>query len=146
MKIQFIYNNVDNIKNREILIHHFVEKIKNFLELPNYIEIEFSNTNNSIYGETYLNQRFKNRVKLSNDLEPTFLIKTLLHELIHINQLYKGRLNCRQDGVVYWDNKPYRINLTKITYKEWQQLPWEIDVVNKQHNLLLKLKDTQNLT
>lgn len=146
MKIKFIYTDSEPILNRELVVNKLLDKIKNFIELPNYLEIEFADTADHIYGETHLNQRFKNRIKLSHNLEPDFLIKTLLHELIHINQLYTGILRCRQDGIIYWKNNPYRIDLNTITYSEWQKLPWELDVVNKQHNLLLKLKDTQNLT
>lgn len=59
----------------------------------------------------------------------------LIHELIHIYQMEKGRLKYDSEGFVYWLGKKYNPN--KIRHKK---RPWEKDAFEKQKNLVFYLK------
>jgi hypothetical protein len=63
------------------------------------------------------------------------VIVPLIHELLHLNQTYTGKLSGRRDGSFLWNSKVYYA--PKIpTVQEWSKLPWEIDVAEKENFIL----------
>jgi hypothetical protein len=61
----------------------------------------------------------------------------LVHELIHVHQKHKGILkidaknNCYWHGILQTNKLP-----EQMTYQEYENLPWEVDVRNKQTKVL----------
>ena len=118
MNIRFIYKSNDQDIVREkisILICEFV-----------------SIMNESVYGNTMLNPRLKNRISINNKLTSTEIIEVLVHELIHLNQIKTGRLSSTSNGRYIWNKRQYTLN-PNIDY---DTLPWERDVVAKQKHIL----------
>jgi hypothetical protein len=132
MNIRFIYKSNDQDIVREkisILICEFVSTI---LDIPDNIEIVFDIMNESVYGNTMLNPRLKNRISINNKLTSTEIIEVLVHELIHLNQIKTGRLSSTSNGRYIWNKRQYTLN-PNIDY---DTLPWERDVVAKQKHIL----------
>lgn len=105
-----------------------------YIDLPDSVDIEFAAMDH--YGESVL--RFK-RVKLNINLSVNELIYPLVHELIHINQLHKGKLAITRFGDCAWNGKPYKVDYEKLSYQEYKQLPWELDVAQREKQLLVKI-------
>lgn len=133
--IKFIYvTNRFDIK-REQVINKIFDIVKEYIKLPDYIEIEFKDLDHNIYGETLLDTRFKNRIRLNSILSSTEVIIPFIHELLHLNQIHIGLLSGRRDGSFIWNKKIYKTS-KKPDVKEWENLPWEIDVSGKEKKLL----------
>lgn len=136
-KILFIYKSAfKHSKHVELLIEKIVKLVRQIYVLPNNIEIQFENMGPSVYGMTMLDPRFPNRIRLNQDLSTQELIIPLTHELIHLNQTFTNRLQTRSGGRILWDNEIYKIDSLKLSYQDYQNLPWELDAVSKQTKLL----------
>lgn len=139
MKLTFIYKG--SVKPPDIY-EKFTDKVikivKTLYVLPDTIEIQFENMGDSVYGMTVLDPRFPNRIRLNQDLSLEEYLLPLTHELIHLHQMYTNRLQSRQGGRIMWDKTLFKVNMLEMSYTEYQQLPWELDVIEKQ-TLLLKL-------
>jgi hypothetical protein len=133
--LRFIYAGDKYDPKREKVITNIINIIRSELELPDIIEVEFSKLQESVYGEATVDTRFKNRIKLNETLSPKGCIVPTIHELIHLNQIYTGRLSGRRDGSYLWENKVYP-SVSEISYEQYRKLPWEIDVVERQQKLL----------
>ena len=138
--VKFIYNTSIFDINREKVITNIFLLTKKYIELPEYLEIEFKKLNPNIYGETLLDTRFKNRIRLNEDLTCKEVIIPLIHELLHLNQIFVGRLVGRRDGSFIWDKRVYKTSKSPDV-REWENLPWEVDVAQKQQKLLEKVLD-----
>ena len=132
--IRFIYQTGNFNQEREIVANQIFEFVKNLIILPEKIEIAFSDLHESVYGATHLNPRFKNRITIGSNLTYNDIPPVLIHEFIHLNQIKTGRLSSASNGMFMWDNKLYNI----LDYNSYDDLPWEKDVANKQHNLLVR--------
>lgn len=139
MKLTFIYKG--SVKPPDIY-EKFTDKVikivKTLYVLPDHIEIQFENMGDSVYGMTILDPRFPNRIRLNQDLSLEEYLLPLTHELIHLHQMYTNRLQSRQGGRIMWDKTLFKVNMMEMPYSEYQQLPWELDVIEKQ-TLLLKI-------
>lgn len=133
--IRFIYDGDKYDLDRELVICNVVNILSTLIELPESLEIQFLKLQNQVYGETTVDPRFKNRIRLQENLSLKNCILPTIHEAIHINQIFTGRLSGRRDGSYIWDKKVYPA-YTAINHSAWQKLPWEIDVVERQPNLL----------
>jgi predicted metallopeptidase len=137
MKVIFIYQAEGKSLQREAVAIKLCEAVSKIIVLPENIEIEFALLNPSVYGETIINSRFKNRVRLNNTLTAKEIIPALVHELIHLNQTHTGLLSMTRDGRYIWKNKIYKTpHVGQLTFNEHSQLPWEIDVAQKQQKIL----------
>lgn len=137
MKVLFIYQSDDKSIQREIVATKLCEAVSQIIELPDIIEIEFSNLSQSVYGETIINPRFKNRIRINNTLNAKEIIPAIVHELIHLNQTHTGLLSMTRDGRYIWKNKIYTSPAVKeLSFNEHSQLPWEIDVAQRQQKVL----------
>ncbi len=131
MKVKFIYQSDDYDLAREIVISKLCEAVSNVLELPQELIINIAYLGESVYANTAVDFRFKNRVSINNILSVIEIPEVLVHELIHVHQIHTGMLSVRRDGVYTWRNQTY--NITETPYDD---LPWEQDVVNKQKKVL----------
>lgn len=137
MKVLFIYQAEGKSLPREAVAVKLCEAVSKIIALPENIEIEFALLNPSVYGETILDNRFKNRVRINNDLNHKEIIPALVHELIHLNQTHTGMLSVNRDGTYMWNNKKYSFpHARELTVKEHSSLPWEMDVAQKQQKIL----------
>ena len=137
-EVTFIYPSDDYYPHRESVARNFCRAVSAVLALPDKIEIEFANIGYAIYGETLLDSRFRNRMRINNALDPKELIHALVHELIHINQVYTGRLSANRNGTFMWDRQPYSVDTKTISNGNHAALPWEQDVANKQQQILMQ--------
>ena len=95
----------------------------------------------NVLGDTVLDLRLQNKIRLNSKLSVKEAVYVLSHELIHLAQIHTGQLKFNKNGNYVWNNRQY-MNLAKLktlSYSEYQQLPWEQDVVEKQQNLLENL-------
>jgi len=134
--IRFSYQNVNYSPAREIICTKLTEAVSTVIPLPNEIVILIANLGNSTYGSTGVDFRSKNKVNINNILSLEEIPKVLVHELIHLNQLYTGELKASRTGTYFWKNRPYKINVSTMDYDTHQQLPWEVDVLNRQEKVL----------
>lgn len=133
--IIFFYSGEKYDLKREKVITNIIQIIKQHLELPKIIEVQFIKLHNSVYGETSVDYRYRNRIKINESLSAKATIIPTIHELIHINQIYTGRLSGRKDGSYLWEGKVYP-PIKEINHALWKNLPWELDVVDRQPKLL----------
>lgn len=136
--IKFIYSSDKYDRNRELVLDNIFRIMSTLIELPDNIEVEFHALSESVYGETLLDSRFKNRIRLQESLSPKEVIVPLIHELLHLNQVHTGKLSGRRDGTFLWNKKIYHAPKTP-TVLEWSKLPWEIDVAEREKQILLEV-------
>jgi len=109
------------------------------MQLPEKLTIEFVEMPPHTYADSSLDNTSSNLIRLSLALSVNELMIPLVHELIHVNQMYEGRLMITYAGIFIWDKVPYEIDLTEIDYKEYLMLPWELDVAQKQPVLMKEI-------
>lgn len=131
LNITFLLSDKELDKQTKLVITRICELVYKEIDLPKEIQIEFKNLDESTYGETSLNPRYKNRLSLNKNLSLDELVKPLIHELIHIHQIHIGKLSKRRYNFYIWENKTYNLNNT-LTYQDYCNLPWELDVKEKE--------------
>lgn len=136
--IKFIYSSDKYDRNRELVVDNIFRIMSTLIELPDNIEVEFRALSESVYGETLIDNRYKNRIRLQESLSPKEVIVPLIHELLHLNQTHTGKLSGRRDGSFMWNKKIYHVSKTP-TIHEWSKLPWEIDVAEKEKQMLVEV-------
>lgn len=136
--IKFIYSSDKYDRNRELVVDNIFRIMSTLIELPDKIEVEFRALPESVYGETLIDNRYKNRIRLQESLSPKEVIVPLIHELLHLNQTYTGKLSGRRDGSFIWNKKVYHAPKTP-SIEEWSKLPWEIDVAEKEKHMLAEV-------
>jgi hypothetical protein len=130
--IRFIYESDGYDLKREIVAQKICDFLRNHLDLPKEIQIVFAKLHESEYGATIVNPRFKNRLKINSILSHREILPVLVHELIHLHQINTGQLSSTSNGRVIWNNRHYNL----LEHTDYDNLPWEQDVANKQHFLL----------
>lgn len=133
-KVRFIYQGDDYNLERETVAKKICEFVATQIELPNEIQVEFAKLDDSQYGATLVNPRFKNRVQINTILTANEIPQVLVHELLHLNQIKTGKLSSSSNGKPVWDGRV--LQLTENVNPD--DLPWEQDVANRQRNLLTK--------
>ncbi len=138
--VKFIYAGDKYDKERELVIINVIRIASTIIELPKYIEIEFTELR-TYYGELLLDPRFKSRIRLDESLSSREVIAPIVHELLHLNQVHTGRLRNARHGV-YWDGKHHDVRLDEKNHKIYLSFPWEVDVAEKQQKLLEQILET----
>lgn len=139
MEVKYVYNKgIQHDYKKEQLLTKICHKIKTELSLPDQIVIEFSNLAHNNYGETILDSRTKNRIRLNSNLSYQECIYVLSHELIHLSQIHIGQLTYSRNAEYVWENKVYCsfTELHNMCYNQYKMLPWELDVAKKQQKIL----------
>lgn len=106
------------------------------INLPDYIEIHFAKLGPGVYGEAVLKPGINRTITVNLDLSVSEIIYPITHELIHLSQMYEGRLAVSRTGLYVWEGKTYKVDPYKLSYKEYMQLPWESDVSDRQKTLI----------
>jgi hypothetical protein len=150
--IQFIYQDNNYSIKKELVAKQLCDSVFKIITLPDSLEIEFITMSDSVYGETMLDSRFKNRIRINSVLTEREIIIPIVHELIHVHQIHTNKLQLKSNGTCVWNNKIYKLSQSnKLNNSEYSLLPWEIDVVNKQQSVLnevfsqMLLKNNTNL-
>lgn len=142
MKLTFIYKgSIKPPSHYEKFTDKVIKIMKNLYVLPDTIEIQFEQMGPSVYGMTMLDPRFPNRIRINQDLSLEEYLLPLTHELLHLHQLFTNRLQSRPGGRIIWDKTVYKVNMLEMSYSDYQQLPWELDVAEKQQKLLRLLQE-----
>ncbi len=110
-----------------------------YIDLPDNIIVEFVDLGPSMYGESMLTFHKDSKVRINLQLSCKELIYPLVHELLHLNQIHEGKLSVTRFGDCVWEGKTYKIDQAKMSYKEYKQLPWELDVAHREKELLAKI-------
>lgn len=137
MEIKFYYKTNISKPSYESIITSFANAISKVIELPDLIEVCLYPLSDSVYGGI---DRIKiNRIGINSNMSAFDLPKILTHELIHVNQKHIGLLRITQDNTCYWRNIPYTNKLPEnMSYIDYQNLPWELDVTNRQQEVFKK--------
>lgn len=135
MEIKVIHiTSVD--KNKEKIIRKICSAAVDKLKLPNTITIILKKLEPSVYAETNLHSSNQHRIVINSDLPIKNTIEPLVHELIHLSQIYTGQLVGKK-GYYVWQGIEYKNkNGLSQTYTEYQNMPWELDVSQKLPKLL----------
>lgn len=110
-----------------------------YIDLPDNIIVEFVDLGPNMYGESTLDFNKDSKVRINLQLSCKELIYPLVHELLHLNQIYEGRLSVTRFGDCVWEGKAYKIDQAKMSYKDYMQLPWELDVSHREKQLLANI-------
>lgn len=130
--IQFrYYKGTSPDTQKEAVAKNVYNVLRAHLDLPDTIEVEFVQLGPSTYGETIVDFRYPNRLRINLDLPLNDIIIPLVHELLHLEQIKQGRLSNTRFGDIMWEGKKYKMK-KNMTYQEYMQLPWEEDVTSKQ--------------
>lgn len=137
----FIYVDGHPDKSKETVINKTINIASKLYTLPTIVIFEMRKLGHSVFGETIVDPRQKNRIKLNVELGISETVYVLTHELIHLHQITTGQLQIGKNGSLIWDHgyKVEKNRLENLSYSEYMQLPWEADVVKKQQVLLENL-------
>ena len=141
--VKFFYK--DNVRNlqKEAVITAFATLACQVIPLPEIIEVYLYKLPDNVYGGV---DKKINRLVLNSDLLLEDTTKILAHELIHVNQKHEGTLRITNDGI-YWRTIYYGKTLPEdLPYDEYMNLPWEVDVQNRQEMLIEKVLQIHNNT
>jgi len=139
MKLHFSNTHNDKAK----VITNICQHLSKLIQLPESIYVTLEDLGPSSYGETILSPMRKNSIILNSQLTAKELFYPTIHELVHVSQIYTGKLAISRTGVFVWENKTYPVDPLKMSYKEYQQLPWEQDAHEQQMILGKKLLENQ---
>jgi hypothetical protein len=110
-----------------------------YIALPDNIIVEFVDLGHNAYGESTLTFNKESKVRINLQLSTKELIYPLVHELLHLNQIHEGKLSVTRFGDCVWEGKIYKLNQSKMSYKDYTQLPWEQDVTSREKQLLANI-------
>lgn len=135
MNIQFYYKNTRPCKNRENIITKLSNAISNIIPLPEKLEVCLYNFDKNVYGG--IDKYYENRIGISYSLDLESIPTILTHELIHVSQKFTKLLEIKKNGHYYWQGIPYtKVLPEQMSYEEYRNLPWEIDVQNRETKVL----------
>jgi hypothetical protein len=124
-------------KDYEVIITSFANAVSKVIELPKIVEVCLYPLAPNVHGG--IDGVRVNRIGLNYNLLLQDIPLILTHELIHVHQKHKGVLkidgknNCYWYGILQTNKLP-----EQMTYEEYQNLPWEVDVRNKQTEVFKK--------
>lgn len=134
MDIKFFYQNNQHSYKKEVIITSFANAVAKVIELPDTLEVCLYPLDENVYGGIDRNR--VNRLGINYDLPLDMLPHILTHELIHVHQKHTGILRITPNGMCYWHGIPYtKQSPEEMSYEDYQNLPWELDVVNRQQKI-----------
>lgn len=140
MQVNFFYKNLTLAPDKELIIKNICSHATDVLNLPDTLDICLYHLPYATYGG--IDRKKINRLVLSYDLPIKQIPLILTHELIHIDQRYTGLLEITKDGWYIWQKKFYlKSDPDSLTYDQYKNLPWEMDVECRLHTTLKKILD-----
>jgi hypothetical protein len=108
------------------------------IELPETLEVCIYPLGKNVYGG--IDKYYINRIAINYDLDYEAIPKILTHELIHVSQKHTKLLEIKKNGHYYWRGIPYtNVSPEQLSYEEYRNLPWEVDVENRVDKLLTEV-------
>jgi hypothetical protein len=138
----YYYKGVSPDSQKEKVATYVCNRLRDYLDLPDTIEIEFIQLGPNNYGETIIDYRYPNRMRINLDLSSSDIIIPIVHELLHLEQVKQGRLTNNRFGDILWENQVYKVKAS-MPYRDYLALPWEDDVAKKQQKVLKFLLENQ---
>jgi hypothetical protein len=135
MSVKYIYNIGTYMPQYEAVINRLWESFTSMLDLPREIVVVFENLGKSVYADTKVDPRFKNRVTINAELMVRDVPGAFTHEIIHVHQIHTGLLRADHHGNMFWRDRIYKID-DNLTYEQYCELPWEADVLVRHQSLL----------
>lgn len=119
------------------------------LSIPARIFVDFSVFQDTHeYGHVEFSFRTttksKGMILINHEITLKELIYPLTHELIHLDQIFNGNLQASRHGSFLWNGKVYPLS-NDMTYEEYQNLPWEQDVLDRQSSLISSILTTTSI-
>jgi hypothetical protein len=143
VEIKFFYQNSTRNNQYEAIITSFSNLLCELIELPNEIEVCIYPLANNVYGGIDVNR--VNRVVISSQLMLQDIPRILTHELIHVSQKHTNLLTITPKKVCCWRGVPYtNKSPEEMTFEEYQNLPWEVDVQTRELKLLQEALELYN--
>jgi hypothetical protein len=140
--VKFIYSHEQNIV-RDKVVSNVIRICYSYLQLPNDVIVEYKKLDHNVYAETIVSSNVKNKIILNEMLTERDVIKPVIHELIHMEQMHTGTLSVYRSGDIYWQGRPYFTTDQKsIDYHDYTQLPWEEDVLLRESKLLKQVLES----
>lgn len=134
--IRYIYNVGEYNLDREKVITNVINICKNHLSLPDEIDVEFAYLSESVYAQTIVTHKFKNRLQVNNSLSAKEVIKPVIHELIHLEQMHTGKLYSNGRGICVYEGTRYNITQDIPSYSDYVKYPWELDAMSREPKML----------
>lgn len=135
MDIIYYYKNTNKCDKRESIITRLSKAISKVIELPEKLEVCIYPLAKNVYGG--IDKYHVNRIAINYNLDLKSIPQILTHELIHVSQKHTKMLEIKKNGHYYWNGIPYTDILPEdMTYQEYQSLPWEVDVKNRETKVL----------
>ena len=135
--VKFFYKDSNRDLQKEAVITAFTTLACQIIPLPDIVEVCIYKLPNNVYGGV---DKKVNRLVINSNLLLEDTTKILAHELIHVSQKHEGTLRITGSGVCYWRTIPYSNILPEdMPYDEYMNLPWEVDVQNRQEDLITKV-------
>jgi len=144
MNIVFYYDKCKPKKEYEIIISSFADSVAKVIELPPTVEVCLYPLAPNMHGG--IDRVRTNRIGINYNLLMQDLPLILTHELIHVHQKHKGILKIDSKNNCYWHGIFQTNKLPEqMTYEEYENLPWEVDVNNRLHEVFVEaLRLTNN--
>jgi len=139
VEIKFVYDkNIKRNDLKERLIKSICELTSTKFVLPDKIIVINQNLGHHVLGETILDSKNSNKIKLNANLDYKETLIVLSHELIHLSQIAEKRLTFNKKGDYIWEGKVCcnYATIKSLDYNIYLQLPWEQDVAKKQQKLV----------
>jgi hypothetical protein len=137
MKVRFNFPNRQIDYAKEKLVTKICNLVSQKIKLPNELLIEFKTLDQNFYAETHVINTKQHRIILNSTLALNDLIRPTVHELLHLNQIYTGRLKRGANGSLIYEGVKYDMILTQnLNFSDYQNLPWEIDVRQQELEIL----------
>jgi len=138
----YYYKGVSPDVQKEKVATYVCNRLREHLDLPDIIEVEFIQLGPSTYGETVIDFRYPGRIRVNLDLSLTDIVIPIVHELLHLEQIKQNRLTNNRFGDILWENTVYKVK-KNLSYRDYLALPWEEDVAKKQQKVLKNLLKNQ---
>lgn len=137
MKVNFTYHKCSQNIKKELVLINIGNELSNLMSLPNTLLVEFKMMHESVYAETVLSHKLKNKIILNAILNEKEVIKPFIHECIHVHQMYTNQLGVYRDGSINWSGSRFKVHdPNSLKYIDYKNLPWESDVDQKLPKLL----------
>lgn len=140
MRVKFAYaKDCTPDEDKQKIITSICTSAARYLRLPDTITVQLLSMGNSTYGETVLDPRMLDTIRINHDLSLNDFIYPVCHELIHLDQIVTGRLSATKSGKIYWEGCLYTDS--EKEFEQYQKLPWEEDVTIRIEQLIKNILD-----
>ena len=137
MNVVIHYDGKPPKKEYEVVITSFSNAISTIINLPETIEVCLYSLPPNVNGG--IDRTRTNRIGLNYNLLIQDIPLILTHELLHVEQKHSGILKFDNKNNSYWHGIIRTNKLPEqMTYEEYENLPWEVDVRNKQTEVFKK--------